>query len=250
MSLRALIQGSGFAGQGHAQALREAGVEIVGMVSRTRDVVERVAAKMEIPHASTEWEPTLDELQPDIVAIGTPGGAHFEPILAALAHGCHIYCDKPLATTAEQAKTLYEKAVAAGVKTAYAASYRYMPDVALAREMVAQGAIGEPQEVEGISHFNLNPLIPFGWSHRLDQGGGRLNNNFTHKLSVAERRRVIETSIGVMQKNKRNARLIIYPGVGRGFDFRPPNVRTFADDLASKDAVQRAAKFMRKHLSK
>jgi dienelactone hydrolase/glyoxylase-like metal-dependent hydrolase (beta-lactamase superfamily II) len=65
-----------------------------------------------------------------------------------------------------------------------------------------------------------------------------------------QRRRVIETSIEVMQDKGRDARLIIYPGAGRGFDFRPENVRTFADDLASKDAVQRAAKFMRKHLEK
>jgi len=64
-----------------------------------------------------------------------------------------------------------------------------------------------------------------------------------------QRRRVIETSIDVLQSKKRDARLIIYPGVGRGFDFRPSNVRNFADDLASKDAVQRAARFMRKHLS-
>jgi carboxymethylenebutenolidase len=63
-----------------------------------------------------------------------------------------------------------------------------------------------------------------------------------------QRRRVIETSIKVMQENDRDARLIVYPGVGRGFDFRPENVRTFADDLASKDALQRAAAFMRKHL--
>jgi len=63
-----------------------------------------------------------------------------------------------------------------------------------------------------------------------------------------QRRRVIETSIKVMQDNKHDARLIIYPGVGRGFDFRPENVRSFADDLASKDAVMRAARFMRKHL--
>lgn len=63
-----------------------------------------------------------------------------------------------------------------------------------------------------------------------------------------QRRRVIETSIKVLQDKKRDARLIIYPGVGRGFDFRPENVRTFADDLAAKDAVERAANFMRKHL--
>lgn len=64
-----------------------------------------------------------------------------------------------------------------------------------------------------------------------------------------QRRRVIETSIKIMQDKGRNARLIVYPGVGRGFDFRPANVRSFADDLASKDSVQRAAKFMRKHLA-
>ncbi len=63
-----------------------------------------------------------------------------------------------------------------------------------------------------------------------------------------QRRRVIESSIKALRDNHRSARLIVYPGVGRGFDFRPENVRTFADDLASKDAIQRAAAFMRKHL--
>ena len=65
-----------------------------------------------------------------------------------------------------------------------------------------------------------------------------------------QRRRVIESSIKSLREKGRDARLIIYPGVGRGFDFRPENVRTFADDLASKDAVQRATVFMNKHLNK
>ena len=65
-----------------------------------------------------------------------------------------------------------------------------------------------------------------------------------------QRRRVIETGIKVLQDRGVDARLIVYPGVGRGFDFRPENFRTFADDLAAKDAVQRAAEFMRKHLAK
>lgn len=65
-----------------------------------------------------------------------------------------------------------------------------------------------------------------------------------------QRRRIIETGINQLRKKGRDARVIVYPGVGRGFDFRPENVRTFADDLAAKDAVQRAAKFMNKHLNK
>jgi carboxymethylenebutenolidase len=63
-----------------------------------------------------------------------------------------------------------------------------------------------------------------------------------------QRRRGIEMAIASLQEKQRDARLIIYPGVGRGFDFRPENLRTFADDLAAKDAIQRAARFMRQHL--
>ena len=63
-----------------------------------------------------------------------------------------------------------------------------------------------------------------------------------------QRRRSIETAVKAMQENNLPVTLFIYPGVGRGFDFRPEHVRTFADDLASKDAIQRAAAFMRKHL--
>lgn len=63
-----------------------------------------------------------------------------------------------------------------------------------------------------------------------------------------QRRRVIETAIAAMKTAKRDVTLVVYPGTGRGFDFRPDHVRTFADDLAAKDAMGRAADFMRRHL--
>jgi carboxymethylenebutenolidase len=65
-----------------------------------------------------------------------------------------------------------------------------------------------------------------------------------------QRRRGIEEAVKNLEQLGRPVRLVIYPGVGRGFDFRPPNVRTFADDLASKDSLMRAADFMRRHLQK
>jgi len=63
-----------------------------------------------------------------------------------------------------------------------------------------------------------------------------------------QRRRPIEMAVQSLREKGRPVRLIIYPGVGRGFDFRPEHVRTFADDLASKDAMRRAAAFMRRYL--
>lgn len=182
--MKVLISGTGFAGQGHADAFRMAGAEIVGIVGRTPHVVQEVAAQMNIPYAGTDWQEALEVCKPDIVSIATPGGAHYEAIKQAIAFGCHVFCDKPMTVTGETALELYQLAEGKGVKTAYAASFRYIPTVQHAKKLVAEGVIGEPWEVECISHFNLERDIPFGWSHRAEQGGGRLNNNFTHKLSI------------------------------------------------------------------
>jgi len=71
---------------------------------------------------------------------------------------------------------------------------------------------------------------------------------FIGEYEQYQRRRSIETAVGFMKQAGRDVRLIVYPGVGRGFDFRPPNIRSFADDLATRDSNQRAATFMKKHL--
>ena len=183
-NLKVLIHGTGYAGQGHAEAFRAAGVEVAGIVGRTAGVVNEVAARMDIPYAGTNWDEALAQCKPDIVSIGTPGGAHAGPISKAIEYGCHVFCDKPLTESGDSARQIYQLSVDKGVKTAFAASYRYMPEVLHAKKLVAEGAIGEPLEVECISHFNLERDIPFGWSHRREDGGGRLNNNFTHKLSI------------------------------------------------------------------
>jgi len=63
-----------------------------------------------------------------------------------------------------------------------------------------------------------------------------------------QRVRPILSGIDSLKKKKRDARVIVYPGVGRGFDFRPPEVRTLADDMAAQDSLLRAAAFIRAHL--
>jgi len=95
-----------------------------------------------------------------------------------------VFCDKPLATNGDEAKEMMELAEQKGLKTAFASSFRFMPEIIHARRLIQAGRIGEPREVELISHFNLDKNIPFGWSHTIDAGGGRLNNNFTHLLSI------------------------------------------------------------------
>lgn len=182
--LKVLISGTGFAGQGHAEAFRAVGMEVVGIVGRTASVVSEVAKKMDIPYAGTNWQQAMVDCNPDIVSIATPGGAHYETIKQAIAFGCHVFSDKPLTDTGASALELYELVKKKNIKTAYASSFRFMPHILHAKRLVANGSIGEPAEVECISHFNLERDIPFGWSHRKEDGGGRLNNNFTHMMSI------------------------------------------------------------------
>ncbi len=183
-TIKVLIFGTGFAGQGHADAFRKAGANVVGIVGRTSSIVKQVAQDLGIPYAGTDWKQALTDCEPDVVSIATPGGAHYQPIKQAINFGCHVFCDKPLTESGASAVDLYRRAEDKGVKTAFASSFRYMPEVLHAKRLVTSGAIGEPLEVECISHFNLERDIPFGWSHRKEDGGGRLNNNFTHKLSI------------------------------------------------------------------
>ena len=71
---------------------------------------------------------------------------------------------------------------------------------------------------------------------------------FLGEHEQTQRVRPILAGIESLQKKKRDARVIVYPGVGRGFDFRPPEVRTFADDLATQDSLLRTTAFIRQHL--
>ena len=69
--------------------------------------------------------------------------AHVEPTLAAIAHGKHVVCEKPLASSASEALRLYQAAKAAGVKHLVCFNYRFFPAVRLAWELVHDGTLGD-----------------------------------------------------------------------------------------------------------
>lgn len=168
-------------------ALQRAGVEVVAMVSRNADVCAKMATSLGIARHGTDWRRMLADVHPDIVAVATPAGGRDDVVEVAIKQGCHIYCEKPLALNAAHARVLYDLATARGIKTAYAATCRYQPQIVYAGELVAAGALGEVHELEFISHFGQPRLMPFGWIHRLESGAGRLYNHFPHALSMAER---------------------------------------------------------------
>lgn len=183
--LRAIVIGAGAAGEGHTLALRQTGVEVVAICARQPAVVQAVADRLAIPQASTDWRHTLQTVTPDIVALATPAALRGEVIEAATALGCHLFCDKPLATTAKEAGRLYRLAESAGVKHAYTATARYDPGMAWLSELVGDGAIGTVREMDYAFRLPFPLRTPWSWWDVLALGGGWLNQVLPHVLGVA-----------------------------------------------------------------
>jgi predicted dehydrogenase len=96
--------------------------------------------------------------------------------------GSHIICDKPLAVNAEEARAMLAAVERAGVKHAYSSNSRYAPACGYARQLLAEGLIGQVYEIESVFHFSGSSLLPYSWLHRLELGGGLLNNFLPHRL--------------------------------------------------------------------
>lgn len=182
--LRAVVVGAGWAGEGHTLALRACGVDVVALCARRPDVVRAAADRLGVAEASTNWARTLAAAAPDIVSVATPAGLRRAVVEAAVARGAHLFCDKPLATTAAEAEALYRLVDAAGVKHAYGATHRYDPSVAWLAELVRSGKIGALREGLMTLRFALPPLLPWSWVMTLAEGGGVLNNVAPHLFGI------------------------------------------------------------------
>lgn len=144
MALRVGIVGCGGAGAEHARAYAALGerVALVGVCDLMPERAERLATAVGTrPHA------TFAELwaagRPDLVSVCTAEYAHTEPALAALAAGCHVLCEKPLAATVADARRLVAAAAAAGRTLGVDYNYRHMPAFRALRAEISSGALGE-----------------------------------------------------------------------------------------------------------
>jgi predicted dehydrogenase len=186
-ALRGVVIGAGWAGEGHTLALRAAGVDVVALCARRPSAAAATAARLGIPEASADWRTTLATRRPDVVALATPAALRGPVIDAAAELGCHVYCDKPLATTAAEARRLYERMAATGLKHAYAATHGLEPSAVWLGELLRSGLVGALREIEvGLRLGPPAALKPWSWNDSLAAGGGLLNQGFTHLLAVLQ----------------------------------------------------------------
>ncbi len=187
--LKAVVIGAGWAGEGHTKALQHYGVDVVAICARKADVVQKVASQLGVSEASTDWQKSLLEIKPDIVALTTPAILRTEVIELAAQLKCHILCEKPLATTAEEAGNLYTIVKQAGIKHAFAATHLYDPSVAWVNQLLTSQVIGKLKEIDvAFSRWAgrgpTKTVKLWSWVSVLANGGGSLNNGLTHQIDI------------------------------------------------------------------
>lgn len=113
----------------------------------------------------TDWRKVMDDKSIDIVDICVPNNYHAELAMAAAQAGKMIICEKPLARTGAEAEPMVQAVEKAGVLNMVSFNYRRIPAVAMAKQLIDSGRLGQ------IFHYRANFLQDWTISTKVPQGG-------------------------------------------------------------------------------
>lgn len=153
-------------------AAKEAANAMVVAIS-SRDIAKArdAAAKLGIPRAYGSYEEVLRDPEVRAVINPLPNSMHCEWTIKAAEAGKHVLCEKPLATTVAEAKRMAEAARSNGVLLMEAFTHRFNPQLRLAREVVANGQIGDVRLARAEFAFTIrNPQGNIRLNRSLDGG--------------------------------------------------------------------------------
>jgi predicted dehydrogenase len=143
------------------------------IVARNKAELEEFAKRWGWAKSTVDWRAAVANPQIDLVDVTTPNNKHREFVLAALEAGKHVACEKPLAATLDDARAMRDAAKKARKsKTFVWYSYRRVPAVALAHQLVKEGRIGRIYHVRAYYLQDwAGPGVPLVWRFSKEQAG-------------------------------------------------------------------------------
>jgi predicted dehydrogenase len=192
--------GYAFMGAAHSQAWRTAPhffdlplrPQLTVLAGRDAVRVADAAERLGWSSVETDWRRVLERDDVDLVDVCTPGDTHAEIAIAALEAGKHVLCEKPLANTVAEAEAMAEAAARAatrGVRSMVGFTYRRVPAIGLARELVAQGRLGEIRHVRAqyLQDWIADPTAPMSWRLQKEHAGsGALGDIGAHIVDLTQ----------------------------------------------------------------
>ncbi|MBN1400520.1 MAG: Gfo/Idh/MocA family oxidoreductase [Anaerolineae bacterium] len=142
------------------------------------------AARLVGAQPDTDWQAALTTPHLDGAIIATPNHLHAAMTVAAAERGLHVLCEKPMATSLEDAQRMVAACRTAGVALLVGLSARYDAAMAAACQHVASGALGSPYLITNLYHYTLQPAQPGRTWHNDPErmGGGALIQMGIHSL--------------------------------------------------------------------
>ena len=145
---------------------------VTAIASRTLQSARAAADSLHIPKAYGSYEELLADPDIDAIYNPLPNQLHVPLTIRAAEAGKHVLCEKPIALTAEEARTLLEVRARTGVKIGEAFMIRSAPQWLRLRTLIAEGRIGQLRSVTAFfSYFNANPD---NIRNKVETGGGAL----------------------------------------------------------------------------
>jgi predicted dehydrogenase len=185
----ALIGTGGMGTAAHLAAFHESPYSAVAALCDVNQAnLTSAASQYGVTATYADYRELLASEELDAVDVSTPNDVHAEISLAALARGCHVLCEKPLAMDRHEARAMAVAARDSGKKTAVNFTYRHVPAAAFIREIIQSGEIGDIYHV--LATYNqghlVDPAAPMAW--RMVQklsGTGVLGDLGSHLVDLA-----------------------------------------------------------------
>ena len=190
------LVGYKFMGRAHSNGYRQVShffdvdptPRMVAIAGRNEAAVSEAAAQLGWDGYETDYHALIERDDIGLIDVSTPGDSHYEVVMAALAAGKHVLCEKPLANSLDQAREMMNAAKSAGVINMINFNYRRVPAVVLARKLIAEGRIGEVRHFRAIylQDWILDPEFPLVWRLRKElAGSGALGDIAAHIVDLS-----------------------------------------------------------------
>ena len=129
----------------------------------------------------TDFHPMLDEVKPDLLFICLPPYGHTDEVAAAAARGIHVFIEKPLGLSSEQAWKMVEAAEATKIKTQVGFMFRFGAAVTELKSLIESGKAGDLGLMS--ARYFCNSLHSDWWRRR-DKSGGQLVEQVIHLVDL------------------------------------------------------------------
>lgn len=184
------IIGLGAVADSHIAAYRALPeVKIVAVVDPREERTRTVAAQLDVP-GFIDCAEMLRQVRPTIGCVLSTVASHRSITEMLAAAGVHVLCEKPIANNLDDAIAMARTCERHSVEFMYGSSYRYLPAITKARELIASGAIGKPRLVEergvvGSGAANFTPMSSAHYPQGTPGGGGfGLVDHGVHLLDI------------------------------------------------------------------